>query len=87
MPNKTIFLNTIKSLESLAGFSIANRDELENKLKTAWEADATEGKSNFLDAYREIFRAMLKSWIEKEAVDAHASKKLPSFQKRLVQMD
>lgn len=87
MPNKTIFLNTINSLEKVAGFSIANRDELENKLKTAWEADATEGKSNFLDAYRGIFRAMLKSWIEKEAVDAHASKKLPSFQKCLVQMD
>ena len=87
MPNKTIFLNTIKSLESLAGFSIANRDELENKLKTAWEADATEGKSSFLDVYREIFRATLKSWIEKEAVDAHASKKLPNFQKCLVQTD
>lgn len=87
MPNKTIFLNTIKSLESLAGFSIANRDELENKLKTAWEADATEGKSNFLDVYREIFRATLTSWIEKEAVDAHASKKLPNFQKCLVQTD
>ena len=87
MPNKTIFLNTIKSLESLAGFSIANRDELENKLNTAWEADATEGKSDFLDAYREIFRATLKSWIEKEAMDAHASKKLPNFQKCLVQTD
>ncbi len=87
MPNKTIFLNTIKSLESLAGFSIANRDELENKLKTAWEADATEGKSSFLDVYREIFRATLKSWIEKEAVDANALKKLPNFQKCLVQTD
>ena len=32
MPNRTIFLNTIKSFESAAGFPIVNGEELEDKL-------------------------------------------------------
>ena len=87
MPNRTIFLNTIKSFESAAGFPIVNGEELENKLKAAWEKDQTQEKSDFLDAYREIFRAILKGWIEKEAEDAFTAKRLPDFKKCLLQTD
>ena len=36
MPNKTIYLKTIKEFEAQVGFSLINQDEVAQKLKDAW---------------------------------------------------
>ena len=66
MPNKTIYLNTIKDMEKNVGFSFINKDELAKTLQSAWKDDTTDAKVNYLDKYRKIFRGALNVWAERE---------------------
>ena len=42
MPNKTVYLNTIKEFEKTVGFSVINSDEVAARLQKAWGLDKTE---------------------------------------------
>lgn len=66
MPNKTIYLNTIKEFEKNVGFSLMDGEEIAKKLKGAWKKDTTEAKVDYLVAYREIFRDILQKWSDNE---------------------
>ena len=89
MPNKTIYLNTINSFEKAAGFSFIDKEDLEKKIQAAWKQDATDAKSDFLDAYRKIFQEVIGKWCDREvslAFKTDASR-LPDFKKCLLTAD
>ena len=90
MPNKTVYINTIKEIEEYVGFSFIKREEVEQKLKNAWKNDKSTGKvDGYLGVYREIFREVLAQWSDKEisiAFSAH-SEKMPDLRKCLLKTD
>lgn len=89
MPNKTIYLNTIKEMEESAGFSFINGDEVAQKLQEVWKKDKTQAKLDYLAAYREVFRDVLKKWSDNElslAFNAR-SETMPNFKKCLLKTD
>lgn len=89
MPNKTIYLNTIKNLEKSVGASFLNYDELSKTLQEAWQNDETPAKVNYLTTYRKVFRGVLSYWTEREIKNALYSraKKKPDLQKFLLKTD
>lgn len=89
MPNKSIFLNTIKNLEKEVGISSIKQEELAARLQDAWEQDETPNKTGFLGAYRDIFLDILKTWSEHEfSVAFHTrAEKLPDLKNCLLKMD
>lgn len=89
MPNKTIYLNTIKEFEGDVGVSVINSDEVAQKLQEAWKKDTTEAKLDYLAQYREIFRDVLTKWSDHEyslALNAR-SEAMPNFKKCLLKTD
>ena len=89
MPNKTIYLKTIKDFETTAGLSLINADEVAKKLQDAWKKDTTQAKLDYLVAYREVFRDVLKKWSDNELSKAFndRSKTMPDFKKCLLKTD
>lgn len=89
MPNKTIYLDTIKEMEEDVGFSLINKEEMEKLLKDAWKQDTTQEKSSFLGTYRQIFDKVLKTYCEHELSTAFymCSEKKPDFKKCLLKTD
>ena len=59
MPNQTIYLNAIQKLEKEVGISLLDSKEVAKKLQDAWRNDNSQGKVDYLDAYREVFRGVL----------------------------
>ena len=88
MPNKTIYLNTIKEMEESAGFSFINGDEVAQKLQEVWKKDKTQAKLDYLAAYREVFRDVLKKWSDNELSIAFAnrSETMPNFKNCLLKL-
>ena len=70
MPNKTIYLSTIKDFEKSVGFSVINQEEVAEKLQKAWKKDTTQAKVDYLVAYGEVFRDVLKKWSDSEFLHA-----------------
>lgn len=66
MPNKTIYLDTIKEMEEELGAPFINREEVAKKLQDAWNNDKTNEKRSYLTAYSEVFCSVLKQWSERE---------------------
>lgn len=89
MPNKTIYLNTIKAFEGEAGLSLIDREEVSQKLQEAWKKDTTQAKLDYLAAYREIFRGVLKKWSDNELLIAFQSRSdtMPNFKQCLLKTD
>ena len=89
MPNKTIYLDTIKEMEQEVGHVFIDKDAMAEKLQNAWKNDTTQAKSNYLGVYREIFRNVLKVWTDKElSVAFYArSEKMADFKKALLKTD
>jgi hypothetical protein len=59
MPNKEIYLNTINEIEKEVGVAFIDRHEMAKQLQDAWKNDPSEGKVNYLDAYRKVFSSVL----------------------------
>ena len=89
MPNKTIYLNTIKEFERKVGFSLFNSDEVAQKLQEAWRKDTTQAKLDYLAAYQEVFQNVLKKWSESELSQAFyaLSETKPIFKDCLLKTD
>ncbi|MBO5737225.1 MAG: hypothetical protein J6S04_05410, partial [Clostridia bacterium] len=60
MPNKTIYLNTIKEMEEKLGRSFIDVAAVATKLQNAWKEDTSENKTSFLNTYGEVFRSVMK---------------------------
>ena len=89
MPNKTVYLNTIKEFEKTVGFSIIDSDEVSAKLQKAWGLDKTEAKLDYLVAYGEVFHDVLSKWADNEiyrAIEAH-TQEMPNFKKCLLKTE
>ena len=89
MPNKTIYLDAIKKIEEDIGHSFIDRENMAKKLQDAWKNDATQAKVNYLSEYREVFRGVLKGWVEKEFASAFyaRSEKMVDYKKCLLKTD
>ena len=89
MPNKTIYLDTIKEMEQDVGHVFIDKDAMAEKLQDAWKNDTTQAKLNYLGVYRGIFRDVLKIWTDKElSVAFYArSEKMANFKKALLKTD
>jgi hypothetical protein len=89
MPNKTIYLNTLKGFEASVGFSFIDGDDVAKKLQEAWKKDKTQAKVDYLAVYREIFRDVLKKWSDNELSLAFQSRSatMPNFKQCLLKTD
>ena len=89
MPNKTIYLDTIKNFEESAGLPLLNGDEMAQKLQEAWRKDTTQAKLDYLATYREIFLGALKKWSDSELSIAlkTRSESMANFKKCLLKTD
>ena len=65
MPNQTIYLNAIQNLEKEVGISLLDSKEVAKKLQDAWKNDNSQGKVDYLDAYREVFRGVLAKFSDR----------------------
>ena len=66
MPNRSIYLNTIKAFEEEAGLILIDREDMMQKLQEAWRKDNSQAKLDYLDTYRALFRDVLKKWSDNE---------------------
>lgn len=89
MPNKIIYLNTIKSLEEESGLSLISAKDLEKRLQDAWKNDKSEAKVDYLAEYRKVFREVLTTWSEHEFTTAlhKNSDTMPNFKNCLSKTD
>lgn len=89
MPNRTIYLNTIKAFEAGVGFPLINREEVAQKLQEVWNNDKTEAKLDYLAAYREVFREVLKKWGDNELARTFQTRadKMPNFKECLLKTE
>ena len=89
MPNKTIYLSTIKDFEKSVGFSVINQEEVAEKLQKAWKKDTTQAKVDYLVAYGEVFRDVLKKWSDSEFLHAFSGRlqTMPDIKKCLLKTD
>lgn len=88
MPNKTIYIRTIKDFEKSVGFSLID-EEVAKKLQEAWKKDNTQAKLDYLVAYRGVFRDVLKKWSDNELSIAFSnrSETMPNFKNCLLKTD
>lgn len=89
MPNKIIYLNTIKNLEKDAGIPLISSADLEKRLQDAWKNDKSEAKVDYLAEYRKIFREVLTAWSDHELATAihKRSDTMPNFKDCLWKTD
>lgn len=89
MPNRTIYLNTIKDIHKSVGASFLNQENMMKTLQEAWKNDKTPAKVNYLTMYRKVFRGVLSVWSEREIKKAlySRSKKKPDLKTILLKTD
>lgn len=89
MPNKSIYLNTIKAFEEEVGFTLIDREEMAQKLQEAWTKDNSQAKLDYLDTYRTLFRDVLKKWSDNEMAVAFQARSatMPNFKNCLLKTD